>query len=106
MRLILLLMAPLLVAATVAPTPPPKLQAHGKFADHSGQLAKNCRGRIETARQERGLPKLDSGKDASADPLLILAVDRWIDGCEVLVTNNGNLPLPEFSDTARMHRAH
>jgi len=61
----------------------------------------NCRGRIETARVERGLPKLRKDDAKPAEPLFIAAVDKMIDGCEVLVMRE-NLsdirPLPEFQD--------
>jgi hypothetical protein len=109
MRFILLSLVPLLAAAAVPPTSTTAQHAHGKFVASSGPVPKSCRGRIETVRQERGLPKLDSGKNGSNHPLLILAVDRSIDGCEVLVIAN-NIddirPLPEFSDTARLRPAH
>ena len=109
MRVALLLpLAPLLVAATVAPRPIASPQVYYKLAPQHDQSRKNCRGRIETAREERGLPKLAPDKDPQ-NPLLILAVDRLIDGCEVLVMQN-NIndirPLPEFSDTPRMRPAH
>ena len=108
MRFMLLSMAPLLVAATVTPTPHAAPQVHGKLSAPSGPSAKNCRSRIETVREERGLPKLDS-KKASSDPLLIYAVDRTLDGCEVLVVADkldDIRPLPEFSDKARLRPAH
>jgi hypothetical protein len=59
----------------------------------------NCRGRIETARAERGLPKLQSDDAKAGEPLFIAAVDRLLDGCEVLVLRNDLSdirPLPEF----------
>ena len=56
---------------------------------------KNCRDRIQEVRQERGLPRLERDAGA-ADPLMILAVHRTIDGCSVLVTVNDEIrPLPE-----------
>jgi hypothetical protein len=108
MRFVLLSMAPLLVAATVAPTHPATPQVYSKLSPQPGPAPKNCRSRIETVRQERGLPKLDS-KEASGDPLLIYAVDRMVDGCEVLVVadkSNDIRPLPDFSDKARLRPAH
>jgi hypothetical protein len=55
---------------------------------------KNCRDRLFTVRDERGLQRLD--RDARpADPLMILAVHKTIDGCAVLVTVTGDRPLPE-----------
>ena len=60
----------------------------------------NCQGRIETARAERGLPKLDRDTAKPGEPLFIAAVDKRIDGCEVLVMRD-NLsdirPLPQFA---------
>jgi hypothetical protein len=109
MRLILLPLAPLLVAAAVAPKTPVTSHAPGKLAAQPEQFGKNCHGRIEETREERGLPKLAPDKAGSAEPLLILAVDRQIDGCEVLVLRNDIndiRPVPEFSDTARMRPAH
>ena len=55
---------------------------------------------METARQDSGAAKLQRD-DATAEPVLILAVDRRIDGCEVLVTglHAGDIrPLPEFQN--------
>jgi hypothetical protein len=109
MRLVLLSVAPLLMSATVAPTPPAAPHAGDALAKAPAQTGRNCRGRIDTVRQEHGLPKLDPDKDGSGQPMLILAVDRQIDGCEVLVMRN-NLddirPLPEYSQTARLRPAH
>jgi hypothetical protein len=66
-----------------------------------GDSRANCRGRIETARAERGLPPLQRDTAKAGEPLFIAAVDKLIDGCEVLVMRN-NLsdirPLPEFED--------
>jgi hypothetical protein len=104
MRLVLLPLAPLLVAATVAPNPPASPSAPGKLAVQSQPASKNCRGRMETVRAERGLPRLAPDTGVSPDPLLILAVDRQIDGCEVLVMwNNLNdiRPLPAWQDKVR-----
>jgi hypothetical protein len=109
MRAILLPLAPLLAAATVAPTPAIAPHVGDNLANPSEAPGKNCRGRLETVRQERGLPKLDRKDTGTSDPLLILAVDRRMDGCEVLVMrNNANdvRPLPEFSDHATMKPAH
>jgi len=109
MRVILLSLAPLLVAATVAPTPRIAPHDTGNLANRPEAAWKNCRSRMETVRQERGLPKLDRKDAAPSDPLLILAVDRRIDGCEVLVMR-GNVndirPLPEFNDHATLKPAH
>ena len=59
----------------------------------------DCRGRIETVRAERGLPALQRDTARPGEPLFIAAVDKLIDGCEMLVMRD-NLsdirPLPEF----------
>ena len=60
-----------------------------------------CRDRIELVRQERGLPKLqrDTADPDEAKALMILAVDREIDGCDVLVMASDPRdvrPLPQF----------
>lgn len=101
--------APPQLATALAPSPALNAQAlagalQGRFA--AAQAARdnsqvNCRSRIETAREERGLPKLRRD-DATPDaPLFIAAVDKTIDRCEVLVMRD-NLsdirPLPEFQE--------
>jgi hypothetical protein len=101
--------APPRPAAALAPSPALNAEAlagalQGRF--DTAQATRdnsqvNCRGRIETAREERGLPKLQKD-DAKPDaPLFIAAVDKMIDGCEVLVMRD-NLsdirPLPEFQE--------
>lgn len=55
----------------------------------------NCTDTIEIVRQERGLPLIDR-QIADADaPILFNAVDYDIDGCDVLLTSNGEIrPLP------------
>ena len=56
---------------------------------------------LPTRELKRGLPGLAQDKGSDRDPLLVLAVDRSIDGCEVLVVSNDLndiRPLPEFSD--------
>ncbi len=71
-------------ATTVKPVP---------CADGAGSM---CRDRIHEVRRELGKPALE--RDASpADPLLIAAVDKRIDGCAVLVMRNDTSdvrPLP------------
>ncbi len=58
-----------------------------------------CRDRIHEVRRELGKPALE--RDAApADPLLIAAVDKRIDGCSVLVMRNDTsdirpLPAPQ-----------
>jgi hypothetical protein len=110
MRLALLPLAPLLVAAAVAPHPIASAHKLPKLANQAEEMRKNCRGRIDTVRQERGLPRLAPDKGSDHDPLLVLAVDRSIDGCEVLVVRNDLddiRPLPQFSDApARLRPAH
>jgi hypothetical protein len=79
--------------------------------------AANCRDRIVAVRQERGLPPLEEGKAEPERPpaaldrepfhpgeteaLLVYAVDREIDGCDVLVMA-GNpedvRPLPQLAE--------
>jgi hypothetical protein len=61
----------------------------------------NCRGRMVTARAELGLPKLPDDGAKPGDPLFIAAVDRLVDGCEVLVMRDDLSdirPLPQFQD--------
>lgn len=93
------------VPQTLNSTPPSGATA-GVFRvspENNEQTRANCRGRIETARAELGLPKLPSDDTASGDPMFIAAVDKLIDGCEVLVMRD-NLsdirPLPKFEDGA------
>lgn len=65
------------------------------------QEAANCRDRIVTAREDLGLPKLPEDSEKPGDPLLIAAVARSIDGCQVLVMRNNTSdirPLPQFED--------
>jgi hypothetical protein len=79
--------------------PPPVLRDRGEMTDPSTTPV--CRDRIDKAREERGLPKLDQDTAKPVDPLYIAAVDKRIGGCSVLVMRN-NLsdirPLPEFHD--------
>jgi hypothetical protein len=100
MRPVLVLLAPLLMASTVPSVPQPT-PSPGISVQQSQPVGRNCRGRIEAVRDERGLPKLQRDNAAPDQPLLILAVDRTIDGCEVLVMKNNASdirPLPEFSE--------
>lgn len=115
MRMILLLSAVTLSAgASAAPpqlAPSPALNAQslagalqGKFDTspvNKDDSRANCRGRIETAREERGLPELTDDGAKPSEPLFIAAVDKLIDGCEVLVMRDNTSdirPLPEFHD--------
>jgi len=115
MRTILFLSALVLSAGASAtppqlsPSPPLNAQALAGALQYKFDAASatkdsstvNCRGRIETAREERGLPKLQKDEAKPAAPLFIAAVDKTIDGCEVLVMRD-NLsdirPLPEFNE--------
>ncbi len=122
----LVLIAPLAIAAAppAVQTLPERVLPPGLPGHHPDVIVPNqglkspqarsdrsavCRGRIEEARQERGLPKLDSDKADDGDPLFIAAVDRMMDGCEVLVMRN-NLadirPLPARAGPARLRPAH
>jgi hypothetical protein len=111
MRLALPLLAPLLIASAPAPQqsaqPAPQF---GSGAQLPENIRKNCRSRIETVREERGLPRLQRDNAAPDRPLLILAVDKRIDGCEVLVLRNNTAdirPLPEFEEgPARLQPLH
>ena len=98
MRPAMLLIAPLLPAATV---PPPAAAPAEIRTPELAQPGRNCGGRMETARQDNGTAKVQRDDAESAQPVKILAVDRRIDGCEVLVTglHAGDIrPLPQFQD--------
>ncbi len=59
-----------------------------------------CRDKIHAVRAERNLPMLDRQTADPAEPLLIAAVDRRIDGCSVMVMRSDLSdirPLPEVS---------
>jgi hypothetical protein len=79
--------------------PPPVSGGPDELTDPSATRV--CRDRIDRAREERGLPKLDRDKAASNEPLLIAAVDKRLGGCSVMVMRN-NLsdirPLPQYRD--------
>jgi hypothetical protein len=103
MRLVLIVLTPLMTAAlaTPAPTPVPAPAPVPQLTQRGDAGRQNCRGKIEQVRQERGLPKLDRGNAGDDNPMAILAVDRQIAGCDVLVMKNNTSdirPLPEFSD--------
>jgi hypothetical protein len=107
MRLVLPFLAPLMIASTPSPQQPPQPAPQlGNGAQLPDSLRRNCRGRIEAVRAERGLPKLQRDNAIPDEPLKILAVDKIIDGCEVLVMKNNTTdirPLPDYSDRpARM----
>lgn len=100
MHVALSLLVPLAIASAVTATPPSD-QRDRIIADQPQATIKNCRGKIETVREERGLPKLRRENAQRGDAMMILAVDKTIDGCEVLVMANDTRdvrPLPEFRD--------
>ncbi len=100
MRSLAGLLAPMLIAATApSPLPPPPHSANDSAAPQP--VGRNCHGRIVAARTERGLPPLQRDNAAPDEPLFIAAVDKQIDGCEVLVMRDDIRdirPLPEFKD--------
>jgi hypothetical protein len=115
MRTILALSALVLgVGATAAPpaldatpalkTPAPSLTSRSVFKvppEKKDQAQANCRGKVVSARAERGLPKLPDDDAKAGDPLFIAAVDKTIDGCEVLVMRedlSDIRPLPPFQE--------
>jgi hypothetical protein len=114
MRVVLLFLTPMMVAATLPSSPQPTPSGQN-FAQQAIASNKNCRSRIEAAGDERGLPKFEQDNAASDKPLMIAAVDRRIDGCEVLVVKDVVVggkssevrPLPEFQDgPGRMQLLH
>lgn len=100
MRRLAPLLAPFLIAAAApSPLPPPPLLANHAAAPLPA--GRNCHGRIVAARAERGLPPLRRDNAPPGEPMFIAAVDKQIDGCEVLVMRNDIRdirPLPEFQD--------
>lgn len=67
--------------------------------------ARSCRDRIHTAREERGLPKLQRDTASPDEPLFIAAVDKRIDGCSVLVMRNNTSdirPLPTIEGKGQL----
>jgi hypothetical protein len=95
---------PALDAAPALKTPAPWLTSPSVFKvspEKKDQAQANCRGKIVTTRAELGLPKLPDADAKAGDPLFIAAVDRMIDGCEVLVMRDNTSdirPLPQFED--------
>jgi hypothetical protein len=95
---------PALDAAPALKTPAPRLTSPSVFKvspEKKDQAQANCRGKIVTARAERGLPKLPDESAKAGDPLFIAAVDKMIDGCDVLVMRedlSDIRPLPQFQD--------
>lgn len=103
MSLVLPLLAPLMVASILMPQSHPQPRV-ANVANLNKPA--NCRGRIEAVREALGLPKLQRDSASPDAQVLILAVDKQVDGCEVLVMKNNARdirPLPEYSDgPARM----
>jgi hypothetical protein len=97
-------LACLLASMSIAATAPSPLPPRPHSADQAGApqpVGRICHGRIVAARAERGLPPLQRDNAAPEEPLFIAAVDKQIDGCEVLVMRNDIRdirPLPEFRD--------
>jgi hypothetical protein len=96
--------APALDAAPALKTPAPWLSSP-KVLNISPATKEdpraNCRGHILATRDELGLPKLPDDDAKAGDPLFIAAVDKMIDGCEVLVMRDDTSdirPLPQFQD--------
>jgi hypothetical protein len=59
----------------------------------------DCRDRIHTVREERGLPPVERETADANNPLLIKALDQRIGGCSVMVMHNNvndirHLPQP------------
>lgn len=75
-----LLAAAPLVLAQGAENPAPRTAVDTAKPDE-----RVCRDRIETVREERGLPRLDRTPARPDQPYFIAAVDHRIDGCSVMV---------------------
>ena len=108
MSLALVVLAPLTISAAIPP--PTEIRRSPDLTAPTDASKANCRSRIEQARHDLGQPKLDRHDASPDEPILFYAVDRLIDGCEVLVIRN-NLadirPLPQFHDgTGKLRPAH
>jgi len=86
-------LAPLVLLTSVSsahaedrPLAVPEQPANAPWSAHPSP-PRNCRDTIHTARAELGLPLLrDNARPADdSEAMLILAVDREIEGCDVLV---------------------
>jgi hypothetical protein len=98
MRLVLVLLAPLAVAATTAAQTAPDFDLDKPQEYEPG---KNCRDHIMLVREERGLPKLERDTASPDEALIIAAVDKRIDGCAVMMMRGNTSdvrPLPEFQE--------
>ena len=85
MRIVLPLIA---LALTTAAAPAPPAQVEEGIPMRELQVSPDpalCRDRIHEVREERGLPLLNRENAAPDEPLMILAVDKRIDGCSVMV---------------------
>ena len=66
-----------------------------------GPLGPNdCRDRIHTVREKRGLPAVDRQTADPDEPLLIKALDQRIGGCSVMVMHH------DINDIRQLPRAH
>lgn len=95
MRIALPLLA--LAFSTASAAGPTPLGSTDERQARPGSPERVCRDRIQTVREERGLPKLDRGNASKEEPLFIAAVDKRIDGCSVMVMRNDTSdirPLP------------
>jgi len=90
MRVALPLIA-LLIATGATADAPSAPRAQGKTANfvpnelRAPQGKTVCNARIQQAREARGFPKLQRDEVSPDKPLMILAVDKRIDGCSVMV---------------------
>ena len=105
MRIVLPLLALTVPAvALAADAPPPSGDRFARSTMRELQAPPepaNCRDRIHTVREERGLPRLERDTASPEEPLFIAAVDKRIGGCSVLVMRE-NLsdvrPLPALPE--------
>lgn len=106
MRLIVFAAASLVSAAASASTPPlladqPSFGAPARPWASVDQAERNreCRDRIQQARDTNGQPPLGRETASPDEPLLIAAVDQRIDGCGVMVMHHDTSdirPLPKI----------
>ena len=82
MRIVLPLLA--LAFATAAAPPAVRLPMR-ELQTLPAPSEQVCRDRIHEVREERGLPELSRENAKPDEPLMILAVDKRIDGCSVMV---------------------
>lgn len=106
MRMALSLVALSTATAAAADAPQPGALPSARSADSSLAAGEHvCRDRIRQVRAERGLPQLDDG--AADRPLMILAVDKRIGGCSVMVMAydaNDIRPVPTAEQPARLRK--